>query len=703
MRKTLLILFFSFQFCAMFSQKNDLDYFRSVFSEELVKDYIERAYTHKANYPLPTVDFDAIRPKSIGSSFYEPNFGRKWTYIFSGGKNIMNSERNAWNSDTSLFFLQEASGSNYVKLALFDGSTAEYIRSITITGVPSSSTAIRWLPGDPENVFYFAGNLIKTCNINTGITEVFQEFASFSLNEKDVGGGDGNDVSPDGDLLISNKGKNAFVYNFYEKKVVRHVDGSRVYLNADSPFPTFDLATLDYVCAFADHIFEVDEDGGGVVIRNFNGTKIQSIYKRTPHMDPTYFKDGDKLYPGLLVRYNAADASYYSAQGYPSKTGKAFFHAFNPENPSEFLRFPMDEWNSATLGSGCQFSANRYDGTTGMSSNNGPILYDLPWEPRFGECFENSYNSEDSEIPRRFAHHYIGYETTYTSSQQPEGWNSPDGNFAIIKTYWGWYKVDLAKRLSKSEVDDFLNAPAAVTYSLIVNSGSGDGQCVEGTEKIIIADSPASGFIFDKWTGDTQYISDPTKAETFVTMPASGVTITANYKEADKFSLNIIVQGHGSVSTNPTGTEFYTGVQLALIATPDEGYSFLRWTDDLVSTQNPALLLMDGNKEVTAVFSDFPTSARNEFIEPSEKLSVYPNPFKNDFTIQFNLAGNSEVVFKIFDVTGNEISYSLIQEFQKGKHNLTIESTELNITSGIYFLQMTANNEVLTRKIVFTD
>lgn len=68
-------------------------------------------------------------------------------------------------------------------------------------------------------------------------------------------------------------------------------------------------------------------------------------------------------------------------------------------------------------------------------------------------------------------------------------------------------------------------------YTLTVNNGTGSGDFSEGTETNITADMPVSGYEFDRWTGDIQYLESVSSSSTNLTMPAGNVTITATYTE----------------------------------------------------------------------------------------------------------------------------------------------------------------------------
>lgn len=50
-----------------------------------------------------------------------------------------------------------------------------------------------------------------------------------------------------------------------------------------------------------------------------------------------------------------------------------------------------------------------------------------------------------------------------------------------------------------------------------------------GDKRTIIADDPPSGYLWDRWTGDTQYLTDPNQAITDVVMPSGNITLTATY------------------------------------------------------------------------------------------------------------------------------------------------------------------------------
>ncbi len=66
--------------------------------------------------------------------------------------------------------------------------------------------------------------------------------------------------------------------------------------------------------------------------------------------------------------------------------------------------------------------------------------------------------------------------------------------------------------------------------------------------------------------------------------------------------LTVREQGEGEVTADPAGGIYDQGTVVTLLAKPDSGWRFARWTGDAETTDNPLSLLMDENKTVKAVF-----------------------------------------------------------------------------------------------------
>lgn len=70
----------------------------------------------------------------------------------------------------------------------------------------------------------------------------------------------------------------------------------------------------------------------------------------------------------------------------------------------------------------------------------------------------------------------------------------------------------------------------------------------------------------------------------------------------DEYSLEIRLVGNGTVVWDPNQPTYFYGDVVALTAVPAPGWFFSGWSGDLTGSANPASLLMDGPKVVTATF-----------------------------------------------------------------------------------------------------
>jgi len=76
----------------------------------------------------------------------------------------------------------------------------------------------------------------------------------------------------------------------------------------------------------------------------------------------------------------------------------------------------------------------------------------------------------------------------------------------------------------------------------------------------------------------------------------------------------------------------------------------------------------------------------------------YPNPFNPTTTISYQLAKNSLVRLKIYDVLGREVATLVDSNQQKGSHQITFNASQL--ASGIYFYRLRAGDKVIVKKML---
>ncbi len=99
-------------------------------------------------------------------------------------------------------------------------------------------------------------------------------------------------------------------------------------------------------------------------------------------------------------------------------------------------------------------------------------------------------------------------------------------------------------------------------------------------------------------------------------------------------------------------------------------------------------------------YFDFPISVEDNTEIPLEfKLSQnYPNPFNPNTTISYQIPQNSFVNLKIYDVLGNEIATLVNEQKSAGKYKVKFELK--NLSSGVYFYKIQANNFIEIKKMI---
>jgi hypothetical protein len=83
----------------------------------------------------------------------------------------------------------------------------------------------------------------------------------------------------------------------------------------------------------------------------------------------------------------------------------------------------------------------------------------------------------------------------------------------------------------------------------------------------------------------------------------------------------------------------------------------------------------------------------------------YPNPFTYSTTIEFNLASTKRVSLKIYDMSGNPIKTMVNETYPSGNYSLTWDGTNdggSNVRSGLYFYVLLADNQKISKKMIYS-
>jgi hypothetical protein len=145
--------------------------------------------------------------------------------------------------------------------------------------------------------------------------------------------------------------------------------------------------------------------------------------------------------------------------------------------------------------------------------------------------------------------------------------------------------------------------PAAAQYTVTVQPATGGSVALSPSGGVYAAGSlvtvtavPAAGYRFGSWSGALSGTSNPTSL-----LVDANKTLSASFVQ--QYPVNVSTTGSGSVSLSPSGGVYDAGTLVTLTAVPENGGAFLGWSGALSGLANPATLLVDGSKNVTASFT----------------------------------------------------------------------------------------------------
>jgi len=160
------------------------------------------------------------------------------------------------------------------------------------------------------------------------------------------------------------------------------------------------------------------------------------------------------------------------------------------------------------------------------------------------------------------------------------------------------------------------------------------------------------------------------------------------WQEPPEYTLDVMVEGQGSVDVDPDRSVYEFGTEVNLTAVSEEDWEFVRWTGDHDSEEAETTIIMDEDKEITAHFEEKPffkieiTGYEEEVVE-NDTVTV-------EFTVtnKGGLQGTQDIIFTVNDeeidrkenVTISEGDHRFI-EFtweaeEEGDHELEIASED---------------------------
>lgn len=118
-------------------------------------------------------------------------------------------------------------------------------------------------------------------------------------------------------------------------------------------------------------------------------------------------------------------------------------------------------------------------------------------------------------------------------------------------------------------------------------------------ERVILSANPDPHYVFTGWSGDATGSDNP-----LTLFMDADKRVTAKFEKV-RYTLNVPDPNvAGLVIRSPDRDSYARGDTVTLQAVPDPGYRFAEWSGDLLGNHNPIEVLMDGDKSVTARFTE---------------------------------------------------------------------------------------------------
>ena len=227
------------------------------------------------------------------------------------------------------------------------------------------------------------------------------------------------------------------------------------------------------------------------------------------------------------------------------------------------------------------------------------------------------------------------------------------------------------------------------TYTITASVNPTDAGTVTGAntynagEQCSLTASPNAGYNFVDWTKDGEQVSTD---ETYTFTVTADEEYVANF-ELQTFDITAITDPEDGGVITITG-DFTYGSEVTISVEPAENFVFQYWSEngDIISYETTYSLFAYEDRHLVAVLIDVTGVDENA----QQAVSIYPNPVNDKLIIE---AEETIGMVEIYNLTGAMV---LNQECNSAKAELEVNELQ----SGIYFIKMTNNCNVVTRSFV---
>ena len=255
---------------------------------------------------------------------------------------------------------------------------------------------------------------------------------------------------------------------------------------------------------------------------------------------------------------------------------------------------------------------------------------------------------------------------TYNNGETVVVTVSPNENYAFLN--WTINEEIVSEEMEYSFViteDVELVANFIETYDVTIAMNIEGSGVVEGSgtynkgETVIVTATPNEGYIFVNWTENGEIVTTETEYSFEI---ANDRNFVANFIAIYDVTISINIEGSGLVSGEGTFTD---GETVTVTATPNEGYTFLNWTEngEIVSEEMEYSFTIEADRELVANFIEIYDVAISMNIEGAGSVTG-AGTYNNGETVEVSATANENYAFISWtindEVVSEEMEYSFV-------------------------------------------
>ena len=169
-------------------------------------------------------------------------------------------------------------------------------------------------------------------------------------------------------------------------------------------------------------------------------------------------------------------------------------------------------------------------------------------------------------------------------------------------------------------------------------------------------------------------------------------TSTEGNEEGHTFLLRLRAEASGPVEINARGLGAFERQEVVLLH-PSTGQSY-----DLRKNKTTTLRDADSTALKLAVGSAAYVENREQSVVPEEiTITSYPNPTREQATIEYTLPEKADVRITVYDVLGRQVAVLKDSPQEAGRHTVQLDGGRL--ASGVYFGRLSTGDQTRTQKI----